>query len=61
VANVCEWYDDVEKCFRIEVNASNRTWGPLFGYSGRFQVEWKSVAANFVPASILPKRTEPRT
>ena len=61
IADVCEWYDDQEKCFRIEVSASNRTWGKLFGYSGRFQVEWKSVAPNSVPHSILPSRVENRT
>jgi hypothetical protein len=61
VADVCEWYDDREKCFRIEVNASNRTWGKLFGYSGRFQVEWKTVAPDSVPQEILPKRVERRS
>jgi hypothetical protein len=60
IADVCEWYDDREKCFRIEVSASNRTWGELFGYSGRFQVEWKSVPPNTVPQAILPKRVESR-
>jgi hypothetical protein len=61
VADVCEWYDDREGCFRIEVSASNRKWGKLFGYSGRFQVEWRPVEANTVPAGILPKRVESRT
>jgi hypothetical protein len=61
IANVCEWYDDTQKCFRIEVSATNRTWGKLFGYSGRFQVEWKTVAPNFVPPSILPRRVESRS
>jgi len=61
VADVCEWYDDREQCFRIEVNASNRTWGKLFGYSGRFQVEWKQVEPGLVPQAILPKRVEART
>jgi len=60
VANVCEWYDDAEGCFRIEVNASNRTWGPLFGYKGNFQVEWLPVPLNPVPADILPHRVEGR-
>jgi hypothetical protein len=60
VAEVCEWYDDQEDCFRIEVSASNRTWGRLFGYTGRFQVEWQQVAPNFAPAEILPRRVEPR-
>jgi hypothetical protein len=61
VAGVCEWYDDAEQCFRIEVNATNPTWGKLFGYSGRFQVEWKPVTPNFVPPAILPRRVESRT
>jgi len=61
VADVCEWYDDQEQCFRIEVSAANRTWGKLFGYSGRFQVEWRSVTPDSVPNTILPKRVEART
>lgn len=60
IANVCEWYDDAEKCFRIDVNASNRTWGPLFGYKGRFQVEWLPVPPNPIPPDILPRRVEER-
>jgi hypothetical protein len=61
VADVCEWYDDEEKCFRIEVSAENRTWGKLFGYSGSFQVEWMRVSPNYVPQDILPVRVEERT
>jgi len=61
VAEVCEWYDDAAQCFRIEVSATNRTWGKLFGYTGSFQVEWLPVSAEQVPASILPRRVERRT
>src|ERR1700680_714601 len=32
VAIVCEWYDDSDRRFQIEVNVRNRVWGPLFGY-----------------------------
>jgi Domain of unknown function (DUF4166) len=60
VANVCEWYDDQDQCFRIEVNASNHTWGPLFGYKGKFQVEWLQVPPNLIPTDILPRRVEAR-
>lgn len=56
VADVCEWYDDAAECFRIEVNVVNARWGPLFGYSGRFQVEWKEQAT--VPEEVLPRRVE---
>jgi hypothetical protein len=61
VADVCEWYDDEAQCFCIEVIVSNPTWGRLFGYSGRFQVDWRQVEPGFVPADILPKRVESRT
>jgi hypothetical protein len=60
VADVCEWYDDVAQCFRIEVIVTNSLWGKLFGYTGHFQVEWKPVEPGFVPAAILPKRVESR-
>jgi len=60
VADVCEWYDDELQCYRIRVSAENRRWGRLFGYSGRFQVEWPQVTSGQVPATLLPKRTERR-
>jgi hypothetical protein len=59
IADVCEWYDETDKCFRIEVVVKNRTWGRLFGYKGHFQVEWISGVAG-VPQGLLPRRTEPR-
>jgi hypothetical protein len=58
VAEVCEWYDDEADCYRIEVNVRNRALGPLFGYRGRFQVEW--LAADAAPIHLLPRRTERR-
>ncbi len=59
IAQVCEWYDDKEQCFRIEVSASNRTWGNLFGYNGHFQVQWLQ-SPETVPSAILPRRVEQR-
>jgi Domain of unknown function (DUF4166) len=60
VADVCEWYDDVAGCFKIRVGATNKRWGPLFGYEGSFQVEWRQVGDGDVPREILPKRVEGR-
>jgi len=60
IAEVREWYDDEERRFRIVVNVSNRTWGPLFGYRGSFDVEWRKVAAGEMPGHILPQRSERR-
>ena len=59
VADVCEWFDDTTQCFRIEVVVQNRTWGRLFGYKGRFQVDWRPLGTD-VPATLLPQRTEQR-
>ncbi len=58
VADVCEWYDDANQSFRIEVIVKNRTWGRLFGYKGHFQVEWRSATS--IPKELLPQRTERR-
>jgi hypothetical protein len=60
IADVHEWYDDEAGCFRIEVNVGNRRWGPLFGYHGRFEVEWQAVGPTGVPAHVRPAREERR-
>jgi hypothetical protein len=60
VAEVCEWYDDLQQCFRISVSVSNNTWGRLFGYSGRFHVDWLALPSVDTPGEILPRRVEPR-
>lgn len=57
VAEVCEWYDDAAKCFRISVQVTNRRWGPLFGYNGSFQVQWTGPS---IPTEVLPRRVEAR-
>lgn len=61
IAEVSEWYDDAAACFRIDVNAKNRRWGPLFGYTGQFTVEWVPAVTGAIPKSILPRRVERRT
>jgi Domain of unknown function (DUF4166) len=60
IAKVCEWYDDSLQKFRIDVNVSNKTWGPLFGYQGTFDVEWRTVQPTDIPADIKPRREEKR-
>ncbi len=44
----------------IEVHVTNKVWGRLFGYKGRFQVDWQTVRPAEIPADILPHRTEKR-
>jgi len=60
VADVCEWYDEAAQKFRIDVNVHNGIWGPLFGYRGWYDIEWKTVESCTVPPHIRPKREEQR-
>jgi len=59
-ASVCEWYDDIDRRFHIEVTVRNRWWGPLFGYRGAFDVEWLPVKSGEIPVDVLPARCERR-
>jgi hypothetical protein len=59
-ADVHEWFEDETDDFRISVRVTNPLWGPLFGYEGRFAVEWISCAADAVPADVKPLREERR-
>jgi hypothetical protein len=60
IADVREWYDEATRRFRIVVDVRNRRWGRLFGYSGSFDVEWRTVDSGAAPATILPMRQERR-
>jgi hypothetical protein len=60
IADVREWYDDAAQRFHIQVAVHNRVWGPLFGYRGSFDVEWRQVGIGEVPDHILPLRQERR-
>jgi hypothetical protein len=60
VARVHEWYDESIQKYRIEVNVANRRWGPLFGYRGQFDVEWRDVTQADFPKRLIPKRFERR-
>jgi hypothetical protein len=60
VADVREWYDEKAQRFRIVVAVHNKTWGPLFGYRGSFEVEWRTVDSTAVPGHVLPHRQERR-
>ena len=52
--------DDDCNQFKISVNVTNRRWGPLFGYNGSFEVEWKPVTEDETPAAVRPRREESR-
>ena len=59
-ADVHEWFDEQTDRFRISVRVTNRYWGPLFGYDGSFDVEWRPTTAAEVPARVRPRREERR-
>ena len=60
IAEVCEWYEEASEEYRIEVVVTNRRWGRLFGYHGRFDVEWKPVTPEAIPPHMKPVREEKR-
>jgi hypothetical protein len=59
-AEVRESFDDRAGRFRIEVKVINRRWGPLFGYRGAFDIEYRDVAAGAVPDDVRPVREQRR-
>lgn len=60
IAEVCEWFDDQDGRFHIEVNVRNKVWGRLFGYRGSFDVQWVSTKETGIPKEMLPLRCERR-
>jgi hypothetical protein len=60
LADVCEWYDDEKQKFGIEVRVKNKVWGDLFGYRGSFDVIYKPLDPQDIPAAAKPRREEGR-
>lgn len=60
IADVRESFDDSIGRFRISVDVHNDVWGPLFGYRGTFDAEWRPVDATAVPVAVMPTRQERR-
>ncbi|SCG48299.1 DUF4166 domain-containing protein [Micromonospora coxensis] len=59
-ARLREWYDERADRFRIEVSVTNHRFGPLFGYSGSFTVQYVPSGGAPVPAAVRPLRENPR-
>jgi hypothetical protein len=55
-AEVHEWYDEVARCFHINVTVSNRRFGRLFGYRGRFEARYPRMRADDIPQTVRPVR-----
>ncbi len=59
-AEVHEWWDDADGCFRIDVTVVNRLVGPVFGYRGRFTTRYVDTGTAPVPAAVRPLRENAR-
>jgi Domain of unknown function (DUF4166) len=59
-STVREWWDEAEGRFKIDVNVSNRFFGPLFGYRGTFDVVERPCSRLDVPLDVKPVREERR-
>ena len=59
-ASVREWWDPEVERFGIDVNVSNRFFGPLFGYRGSFTVVERPCVPEEIPLDVLPLREERR-
>ncbi len=60
IAEVCEWYNEDNEKFGIQVKVTNRTWGRLFGYRGSFDITWEQVGRDKTPNDVKPLREERR-
>jgi hypothetical protein len=59
-AVVRESWDETAQRFNIDVNVSNRVFGPLFGYQGTFTVAEYPCGRGEIPIDVLPVREEER-
>lgn len=59
-AEVIEWFDDIEDCFKIIVDVRNPIIGQIFRYEGAFQAIFIPTNEDAIPIGIKPLREEKR-
>lgn len=59
-AQVHEWWEETEDCFRIDVSIVNRFLGPVFGYRGQFTTQYVDTGTAPIPAALRPLRENAR-
>ncbi|WP_141501259.1 DUF4166 domain-containing protein [Paenibacillus luteus] len=59
-AEVNEWYDDQESCYKITVEVRNPIMGRVFHYVGSFQAAFITTDSESIPIGIRPLREEKR-
>lgn len=60
IAEVNEWYDDHEGCYKITVDVRNPIIGRIFRYEGSFQAHFIQAPPEAIPVGIRPLRNEKR-
>ena len=60
VADVCEWYEEGDKKFHIEVKSTMTPGGLCSATEGKFDSEWVKVNDGNIPPDLLPVRHERR-
>ncbi|KRE25119.1 DUF4166 domain-containing protein [Paenibacillus sp. Soil522] len=60
IAEVNEWYDDHEGCYKITVDVRNPIIGRIFRYEGSFQAHFIQAPPEAIPVGIRPLRDEKR-
>lgn len=53
-----EWYDDKEKKFYLDLKVVSKLFGPLFGFSGWFELEYIDFTGKQIPEKFKPTRFE---
>jgi hypothetical protein len=54
IAEVCEWFDEINGKFKIQVHVSNKWVGRLFTYEGSLDVQYITVNDNDIPNHVKP-------
>lgn len=60
IAEVSEWYDELEETYKISVDVNNPLLGPIFRYRGKFQARFVDVDCKSIPLEVRPLREERR-
>jgi hypothetical protein len=58
--DLLEWYDDDKQLFYLDLKVKSKLFGPLFGFTGWFDAEYKDFKEQTIPEKFKPTRDERR-
>lgn len=56
--DLLEWYDDEKQRFYLDLKVKSKLFGPLFGFTGWFDAEYKDFKGQTIPEKFKPTRNE---